>query len=70
MSHAKEYTFTSEAMKQKKHGDGSGETAIWTDGLSVTSCDSRQDNFTPVMLVAGKKYRVTVKIEEVENEET
>jgi hypothetical protein len=62
-----EHTFESVAQQQgKKYEDGSGETAVWTDGLLVGCLDSRQDNLTPIKFVAGKKYRVTVKINEVE----
>ena len=59
------HTFTSEALQQKKYDDGSGETAIWTDGLIVSTMDHRQDNLTNIKLVRGKKYRVTVEIEEL-----
>jgi hypothetical protein len=62
-----EHVFESEAIQQgKKNEDSSGETAVWTDGLLVGSLDSIQDNITPIKLVAGKKYRVTVKVEEIE----
>lgn len=66
MTKTKTHTFISEAMQQgKKHKDGSGETAIWTDGLLVGTMDHRNDNLTNVKLVAGKKYKVTVTIEEI-----
>lgn len=61
-----EHSFEAQAIQQgKKHDDGSGETAVWTDGLLVGACDSRQDNLTPIKLVAGKKYRASVKVEEI-----
>lgn len=59
------HTFEAEAMQQSKHKDGSGETAVWTDGLLVGSMDARVDNLTPIKLKAGKKYRVTVAVEEI-----
>ena len=56
------HTFEAEAVQQKKASDGSGETAIWTDGLLVGVMDSPADNLTPIRLKAGKRYRVTVSI--------
>lgn len=59
-------TFTSTAFQREKHSDGSGETAIWTNGLMVSTLDSRQDNLTSVLLQDGKEYKVTVIVEEME----
>ena len=60
------WQFESEAVQQgEKFKDGSGETAVWTDGLSVGTMDHHEDNLTAIKLKAGKKYRVTVEVEEI-----
>ena len=60
------HTFTSIAVQNGVvHKDGSGETQIWTDGLLVATMDHRGDNITGLHLHYGKKYEVTVTIEEV-----
>lgn len=58
-------TFIATASQQgRKYLDGSGETALWTDGLMVSTCDHREDNCTSVKLKDGKSYKVTVIVEE------
>ena len=57
--------FESEARQQEKHDDGSGVTAIWTDGLMISTCDHREDNLTNIKLKSGKRYKVTIKLEEL-----
>lgn len=60
------HTFEAMAYQEgEKYPDGSGTTNVWTDGLLVGTMDLFSDNRTGVKLKAGKKYKVTVELEEI-----